>query len=61
MSKTSSAVKRRYNKKAYDVISTSVPKGTKDLFKAACEQDGESMNGVINKWIKSYLESKEGE
>ena len=47
MSKTSSAVKRRYNQKAYDLYQMSMPK--------------ETMNGVLNKFIKAYIEEHEGD
>lgn len=61
MSKTSSAVKRRYNQKAYDLYQMSMPKGTKELFRAACERNGKTMNGVLNKFIKAYIEEHEGD
>ncbi len=57
MSKTSSTVKNRYNAKTYDTISLVVPKGTKAVFREKCESNGETMNGVLNKLIKKYLES----
>lgn len=55
MGKTSSAVKSRYNAKAYDQLSVWVPKGTKKIFKAACEANGDSMGSVILEAIKAYL------
>ncbi|MFQ7067060.1 MAG: hypothetical protein ACLSFI_03200 [Christensenellaceae bacterium] len=61
MGKTSSAVKNRYAAKAYDPIRLNVPKGTKELFRAACERNGETMNGVLNKFIKAYIEEHEGD
>ncbi|MFQ9178428.1 MAG: antitoxin [Christensenellaceae bacterium] len=61
MGKTSSVVKDRYNKKAYDSLLTRVPKGTKELFRAACERNRETMNGVLNKFIKAYIEEHEGD
>lgn len=62
MSKTSTASKAKYNAKAYDRIALSVPKGVRDRFRAACEKNGETMNGLMNKWIKAYLsENEEGQ
>lgn len=55
MSKTSAAVKNRYNAKAYDFINLAVPKGTKELFNAKCKENGETMNGALNKFIKQYI------
>jgi len=45
--KTSSAVKARYNKKAYDSISLRVYKGVKEKIKAAADAAGMSVNGFI--------------
>ena len=59
MGKTSSAVKSRYNAKAYDQLSAWVPKGTKETFKAACEANGDSMGSVILEAIKAYLARNE--
>ena len=47
MGKTSSAVKRRYNDKAYDRIEVSVPKGEKEEIKAAADIKGVSVNRFI--------------
>lgn len=55
MSKTSSAVKRRYNQKAYDQIQVLVRKGEKDVIKAHAEKCGESVNGFINRAIKAAM------
>jgi len=52
MSKTSSKVKDRYNKKAYDTIILRVPKGEKEVIKAHAESKGMSVNGYINNLIK---------
>ena len=53
--KTSSAVKDRYNSKAYDDIRIRVPKGHKATIQAAAEQEGESINGYVNKAVLDRL------
>lgn len=55
MSKTSSVVKDRYNKKAYDTLIARLPKGMKDRFKAACDLNGDSMNSILLQAVKEYL------
>ena len=55
--KTSSAVKQRYNEKAYDRINLTVPKGEKDKIKAHAEKhDGGSVNGFIQRAIRETME-----
>lgn len=56
MGKTSSAVKDRYNAKAYDEIKIRVPKGQKDLIQAHAEAQGESTNGFINRAISETMD-----
>jgi hypothetical protein len=57
MSKTSSAVKNRYNDKAYDRINLTVPKGDKDKIKAHADKyDGGSVNGFIQRAIREAIE-----
>ena len=56
MSKPTSAVKRRYNEKAYDRIEISVPKGEKDVIKTHAESQGESTNAFIQRAIKITIE-----
>jgi predicted HicB family RNase H-like nuclease len=61
MGKTSSAVKKRYNNKAYDRIEIVVPKGQKDFIKAHAESQGESVNAFIQRAINQAIENdKEG-
>ena len=55
MSKTSTAVKNRYNAKAYDRIAVCVPKGKKDIYKAHAEKNGKSLNGLINELLEKEL------
>ena len=56
MGKTSSAVKDRYNAKAYDQMTIRLPKGEKARFQEACARRGDSMNSVINEAIRAYME-----
>lgn len=44
MGKTSSAVKNRYNAKAYDQLPIRIPKGQKATVEAAAQKAGESVN-----------------
>ena len=66
MGKTSSAVKQRYNEKAYDRLAITIPKGQKATVQAAAEQEGESINGYTNKallarmGLTAWPEAKEG-
>ena len=55
MGKTSSAVKDRYNAKAYDTITLRVPKGQKDAIKKHTESTGESVNGFIGRAIDEAM------
>lgn len=56
MGKTSSAVKDRYNAKAYDEIKVRVPKGQKTAIQAHAESQGESVNGFISRAIENQME-----
>ncbi len=53
--KTSSAVKNRYNKKAYDAIIARVPKELAEAFKAKCAAEGISQAQIIKKAIEDFL------
>ena len=55
MGKTSSAVKQRYNEKAYDRLAITIPKGQKATVQAAAEQEGESINGYTNKALLARI------
>ena len=55
MSKTSSAVKDRWNRKNYDNITMRVPKGCKGLVEAYTAARGESVNGLLNKLLRTEL------
>lgn len=53
--KTSTAVKRRYNEKVYDVISIRVPKETAKQFKEKCAAENVPQAQVIKKAIEEFL------
>lgn len=55
MGKTSSEVKDRYNRKAYDRIMLRVYKGSKDDIQAAAERAGLSLNAYIVKAIERQM------
>ena len=56
MGRTSSAVKDRYNAKAYDEIKVRVNKGRKAEIQSYAEAHGQSVNGFINEAIDEKLE-----
>ena len=53
--KTSSAVKNRYNKKAYDRISVAVPKGLGEAFKLKCAEPGVSQAQIVKQAVEEFL------
>ena len=57
MGKTSTNSKRKYNEKAYDRISVTVPKGKKEEYRALAETKGLSLNGLINKLLMEYAQN----
>lgn len=48
--------KNKYNAKAYDRIALQVKKGDKERIRAYAEQQGESLNGFINRAIKEAMQ-----
>lgn len=56
MGRTSSAVKDRYNAKAYDEMKVRVTKGNKELIQDHAEAHGESLNAFINRAITETME-----
>jgi predicted DNA binding CopG/RHH family protein len=52
---TSTAVKARYNKKAYDSIAVRVPKEMAEAFKAKCTAEGIPQAQIIKKAIEEYI------
>ena len=57
MGKISTNSKRKYNEKAYDRISVTVPKGKKEEYRALAETKGLSLNGLINKLLAEYFQN----
>lgn len=55
MSKTSAAVKNRYASKAYDSLRIIVPKGRKGTVEARVSENGETVNGYVNRLIREDL------
>ena len=51
MGKTSSAVKNKYNAKAYDRINLVVKKGKKEIITEHAKKNSESVNAYINRLI----------
>lgn len=61
MGKTSTAVKNKWNEKAYDRIALNVKKGQREVIRAYAESKGYSLNGYINKLIEQDMqENAEG-
>jgi len=52
---TSTAVKRRYNEKAYDRINLTVKKGMRETYAALAAERGLSLNGFINQLLEKEL------
>lgn len=53
--KTSSAVKQRYNEKVYDNISVRVPKEMAAAFREKCAAEGIPQAQIIKKAIEAFL------
>lgn len=54
--KTSTAVKSRYNQKAYDVISARVPKDLAAAFREKCDAEGAVQAQIIKRAIEEFLQ-----
>jgi len=52
---TSSAVKARYNKKVYSLVSAQLPKELVARFKEKCATEGISQAQVLKKAIEDFL------
>ena len=52
---------RKYNEKAYDRISVTVPKGRKGAIEAFYHERGEKINGAINRLIRAEMGLSEDE
>lgn len=55
--KTSSAVKQRYNEKVYDNISARVPKDLAAAFKKKCVEEGIPQAQIIKQAIEDFLKA----
>lgn len=53
--KTSTAVKQRYNEKVYDVLSVRIPKETAAAFKAKCIEKGIPQAQIVKAAIEQFL------
>lgn len=53
--KTSSAVKNRYNNKVYDSVIVCVPKEMAEKFKAKCIAEGIPQAQIVKKAIEEFL------
>ncbi len=53
------AYNNKFNREAYDRINLTVPKGEKEMIKAAADQTGESVNGFIWRLIQAELDRLE--
>lgn len=56
ISKAQQKAVHKYVKNNYDRIEVTVKKGEKDRFKAHAEQQGETLNGFINRAIEETLQ-----
>ncbi len=54
--KTSSAVKNRYNSKVYSSVTAMLPKDLVAQFKEKCKEVGVSQAQVVKKAIETFLE-----
>lgn len=61
MGRTSTAVKNRYNMKAYDRLAITVPKGQKQAVEAFAKGRGESVNGMLNRLVRAEMGLSEDE
>lgn len=50
----------KYMKENYDELKVRVPKGKKDIIKAHASEQGESLNGFVNRAIDETME-RDGE
>ena len=53
--KTSAAVKNRYNAKVYGTINIKIDKALVESFKQKCKEDGISQAQILKKAIEDYL------
>ena len=53
--RTSSAVKRRYNQKTYTAVTAMLPKELAAAFKAKCAEQGVSQASVVKAAVERFL------
>lgn len=53
--KTNAQIKNDYAKRNYDDIRLQVKKGKKEIIRAHAEEQGESLNGFINRAIDTQM------
>ena len=53
--KTSTAVKRRYNQKLYARLQIVIPKGRKDAVEEYAKQHDGSVNGLVNRLLREEM------
>ena len=53
--KTSSAVKRKYNNKVYSTVRAELPKDLVNEFKKLCSEKGVSQASVIKEALQQYI------
>ena len=59
MAYTSSAVKRRYNEKAYDRIFLSIPKGKKEEWTKIAEDSGMSLTAFVREAVEDKIAKRQ--
>ena len=59
LAKTSNAVKDRWNAKSYDDLRIRIPKGRKADVEAYAKEHGESVNGLVNGFLRGILNVSE--
>lgn len=57
---TSTAVKNKWNSKAYDTLNIRVKKGQRESIKDYATSNGESLNGFVNRAIDEAMERGKG-
>ena len=61
MGKASNASKDRWNAKSYDSFHIRVPKGRKDAVDAYAREQGVSVNGLVNQFLRDLVGMSEEE
>ena len=60
ISEAQKRAKAKYDKKSYDQIMTRVKKGKKQFVKDFAEANGESLNALMIRLLKTEIQSKTG-